>query len=219
VIELYGSTETGALATRRTASEIAWTPLPGVALHGQGTGEAQRFRAEGPHIDVPIVLGDILELQPDGRFRWLGRASDLVKVGGKRASLFALNLALTQIPGVADGVFSFPPAAGADGESHRARRLAVFFVSETRAPQVIAAAERVDPCSPRPIHRVARPARNASGKQQQAALDELGSTRPRPSPPTTPLWRDISGDPWVPGVTKFARVVDAACALSPMGAG
>jgi hypothetical protein len=222
VIELYGSTETGALATRRTASEIAWTPLPGVALHAQGTGEAQRFRAEGPHIDVPVVLGDVLLLQPDGRFRWLGRASDLVKVGGKRASLFTLNLALTQIPGVIDGVFSFPPAAdGTEGESHPARRLAAFFVSDTLEPRQVLAAlrERVDPAFlPRPIHRVARLPRNANGKLQQAALDELFAQH-APAQAFAAghpaLAGHFPGDPRVPGVTLLARVADALRARYP----
>jgi acyl-CoA synthetase (AMP-forming)/AMP-acid ligase II len=222
VIELYGSTETGALATRRTASEVAWTPLPGVALHPQGTGEAQRFRAEGPHIDVPVVLGDVLELQPDGRFRWLGRASDLVKVGGKRASLFTLNLALTQIPGVADGVFAFPPAAGgAEGESHPARRLAAFFVSDTLEPRQVLAAlrEHVDPAFlPRPIHRVARLPRNASGKLPQAALDELFAQHASSQAIAAghpALAGHFPGDPVVPGVTLLARVADALRARYP----
>jgi acyl-coenzyme A synthetase/AMP-(fatty) acid ligase len=225
VIELYGSTETGALATRRTASEAAWTPLPGVTLGSQGAGEAQRFRAEGPHIEVPVVLGDVLELQPDGRFLWLGRTSDLVKVGGKRASLFTLNLALTQIPGVADGVFSFPPvAAGADGESHPARRLAAFFVSDTLQPgQVLSALrERVDPAFlPRPIHRVARLPRNANGKLPQAALDGLFA-HPAPAQAIAAghpaLAGHFPGDPRVPGVTLLARVADALRARYPQWA-
>ena len=222
VIEVYGSTETGALATRRTACELAWTPLPGVALHAQGAAEVQRFRAEGPHIDTPVVLGDVLELQPDGRFRWLGRSSDLVKVGGKRASLGALNLALTEIPGVADGVISFPPQAGAaEDELRPARRLAAFFVSETlEPPQVLAALRaRIDPAFlPRPIHRVARLPRNAYGKLTHAALAELfAQCQPAQAIPADhpALPGHFPGDPMVPGVTLLARVAEALHARFP----
>lgn len=222
VIELYGSTETGALATRRTASETAWTPMPGVALHAQGAGDARRFRAEGPHIDPPVVLGDVFDLHPDGRFHWLGRTSDLVKVGGKRASLFTLNVALTGIPGVADGVFSFPPETrGAGDESHPARRLAAFFVSATLEPRQVLAAlrERLDPAFlPRPIHRVARLPRNANGKLSQAALAELfAQCQPAQAiaPDHPALAGHFPGNPLVPGVTLLARVADALRARFP----
>lgn len=222
VIEIYGSSETGALAARRTASESAWTPLPGVTLQAQGEGEAQRFRAEGPHIDPPAVLGDFLELLPDGRFRWLGRTGDLVKVGGKRASLSALGVALTDIPGVVDGVFAFPPQAGdGEDESRPARRLTAFFVSESLdARRVLdALRSRIDPAFlPRPIHRVPRLPRNANGKLTQEALAGLfADCEPAQAIPADhpALAGHFPGDPVVPGVMLLARVADALRARFP----
>ena len=222
VIEVYGSTETGALATRRTAIAVDWTPLASVVLRSHGEGEAARIRAEGPHIDQPVDLGDLLELHEDGGFRWLGRASDLVKVAGKRASLAALNLALTEIPGIDDGAFSFPPdATGVPDESHPPRRLAAFFVSQTLdAPQVVAALRaRIDPAFlPRPVHRVSRLPRNANGKLTQAALAMLFSqcqdaqaiAADHPALPG-----HFPGDPMVPGAVLLARVADALRARFP----
>ncbi len=215
VIELYGSTETGALATRRTAREQSWTPLPGVVLREQGKGEAARVLATGPHIDPPALLGDRLDLGHDGRFLWLGRVGDMVKVAGKRASLAALDGALARIPGVADGAFAFAPQAGAAGEQSRpARRLAAFFVSETLdAARVLAQLRAlIDPAFlPRPLHRVARLPRNANGKLTQAGLAQLfaqqrdlqaiGHDHPA-------LPGHFPGDPMVPGVTLLARVAE-----------
>lgn len=222
VIEVYGSTETGALATRRTASEGEWTALAGVTLRAHGEGDAARVRAEGSHIDTPVDLGDLLDLRPDGRFRWLGRAADLVKVGGKRASLAALNLTLTEIPGIADGAFSFPPdAPGAHDESHPPRRLAAFFVSETlEAPQVLAALRaRIDPAFlPRPLHRVALLPRNANGKLTQAGLGQLFAqcqTAQSIAGDHPALPGHFPGDPVVPGAVLLARVAEALRARFP----
>lgn len=145
-----------------------------------------------------------------------------MKIGGKRASLSALGIALAGIPGIEDGVFAFPPEAGGAGdESHPARRLAAFYVSGTLAvPQVLAALrERIDPVFlPRPIHRVASLPRNANGKLSQEALagvfedcepaQVIAADHPA-------LAGHFPGDPMVPGVLLLARVAEALRARYP----
>jgi acyl-coenzyme A synthetase/AMP-(fatty) acid ligase len=177
VVEVYGSTETGALATRRTAVETDWRPLAGVVLREQGEGETRRFLAEGPHLVAPVELGDALELRPGGRFRWLGRAGDMVKIGGRRGSLAALGLALSGIPGVTDGAFALPPGAiDKDEREGAVRRLTAFYVSEVHAPAHVLAQlrARIDPAFlPRPLHRVSRVPRDANGKLTRAGIEDL----------------------------------------------
>ena len=181
VMEIYGSTETGALAIRRTASESAWVPLAGVSLWHEGEGEARRLWAAGAHVGPPVQLADEIEFQPNGCFLWLGRSTDLIKVGGRRASLSALNRSLTEIPGVEDGVVFFPDEANSattasHDESHPARRLAAVYVSPTLSPGEVLNALRahIDPAFlPRPLYRVAQLPRNAIGKLPQAALVKL----------------------------------------------
>jgi len=93
----------------RTAVEPRWTPLAGLTLYP----EAEAVRVEGERIGEPVHLGDLLEFEPDGRFLWKGRAADLVKVAGKRASLAALERRLQEIDGMDDAAFFVPDAGGA----------------------------------------------------------------------------------------------------------
>jgi acyl-CoA synthetase (AMP-forming)/AMP-acid ligase II/3-hydroxymyristoyl/3-hydroxydecanoyl-(acyl carrier protein) dehydratase len=232
VMEIYGSTETGALAIRRTACENAWVPLSGVSLWREGEGERRRFWAAGPHVGPPVQLDDEIDLQPNGRFLWLGRSTDLIKVGGRRASLSALNRSLTEIPGVEDGVYFFrdeaTPTTASHDESRPARRLAAFYVSSTLSPQQVlnALRARIDPAFlPRPLYRVAELPRNANGKFPQAALAKLLAQcklemhladRPRSAiqrmvvPAEHPaLPGHFPNHPVVPGVLILARVTEA----------
>ena len=181
VVEIYGSTETGALATRRTATDEWWTPLRGVELRQQAEGEGQQIHAAGSHIDGAVPLADELRFGPDGRFLWLGRSADMLKIAGKRASLSALNQWISEIPGVEDGVYFVPDAAedaASHDDAHPTRRLAAFYVSATLSPDQVRTAlrARVDPVFvPRPLIRVPQLPRNANGKLPQAALAELFS--------------------------------------------
>jgi acyl-CoA synthetase (AMP-forming)/AMP-acid ligase II/3-hydroxymyristoyl/3-hydroxydecanoyl-(acyl carrier protein) dehydratase len=237
VLEIYGSTETGALAARRTAMETLWTTLHGVSLRYEGDcasagSEGRQVWASGAHFESPVMLGDEVDIQPDGRFLWIGRSSDLIKVGGKRTSLSALNQDLTDIPGVDDGACFFPEevTSNASDDTHPTRRLAALYVSSTLSPQDVlnALRTRIDPVFlPRPIFRVAQLPRNANGKLTAAALADLYARRktqelpgPRlPAPegiqscavpvahPSIP--GHFPGDPIVPGVVILARVAEA----------
>lgn len=222
VLEIYGSTETGALAIRRTASEKAWTPLAGVSLRPARDGEAQKIIATGPHVGPPVTLGDEIKLLPDGRFLWLGRSTDLIKVGGKRASLSALTRNLTNIPGVDDGVYFSPAEDGPDdsgNDSHPPRRMAAFYVSATLAPHEVLQAlrPRIDPVFlPRPLYRVAQLPRNANGKLPHAALAQLFAQCRLPKIPLMTIAADhpalpghFPGNPIVPGAVILARVAEA----------
>lgn len=213
--EIYGSTETGALATRRPAREAPFRVVSGVSLHKTARG----VEARGGQLDQPVTLGDVVELKDTASFELRGRTADLVKVAGKRSSLAALTSELLRVPGVRDGVFWLRDGPGET-------RLAAFAVApEMDAAQVLAALrKRVDPVFlPRPLIMVASLPRNRAGKLTRDSLNELilryghasapadGSARWQRVPHAHPaLPHHFPGDPIVPGVWILALVEEAA---------
>ncbi len=114
LIEIYGCTEAGQVAARRTTDGEVWTALGELRLWREdGTG-GERFLVEGGHVLEPTPLADILDLLDERRFRLLGRANDLIHVAGKRSSLAHLNFHLNRIDGVLDGAYWLPDEV-ADG--------------------------------------------------------------------------------------------------------
>ncbi len=119
VREIFGSTETCIFATRRTAYDSAWTPLPGVSVQPQPDGTL----VDAPHLPHPVALADLVEVQADGRFHVRGRQADLLEIAGKRASLSDLTGRLLAVPGVRDGVMLQVDSPG------KVRRIAALVVA------------------------------------------------------------------------------------------
>jgi acyl-coenzyme A synthetase/AMP-(fatty) acid ligase len=147
LIEIYGATESGQLATRRTTRETCWTPYAGV----QVTQHDGRAWAEGGHVLAPTPLADLIEPAGAGGFVLLGRQADMVNIAGKRSSLAYLTQVLLRVPGVVDGAFFVPeePANGAD-----ITRLAAAVVAPGQSSSALMAAlrEHLDPVFlPRPL--------------------------------------------------------------------
>lgn len=166
VQEIYGCTEAGSIASRRTVSGVDWQVYEGYELGRTGDESCVHV----PQLPAPIPLADVIECLGPTRFRLLGRKADLVNVGGKRASLGDLNLKLTAIPGVLDGVF-----LGPDDETSENGRLQAFVVAPGIDPAFIQAQLRraIDPVFlPRPLHLVDALPRNGSGKLTRQALAE-----------------------------------------------
>ncbi len=166
VYEIYGSTETGSVAGRRTARENLWHLYQGISLRI----DADQAWLQGGHLTEPVLLNDRLEPGPEGSFRLLGRHSDMVKIAGKRASLGDLTHQLLSIPGVEDGLF-LPP----DEDSPHPRLTALAVAPSLSKTQLLEAlAHSIDPVFlPRPLFRVERLPRNETGKLPQSEIRAL----------------------------------------------
>ena len=127
VFEVYGCTETGMVATRRTVDGPVWTAMRDVKIE-QRDGE---FHAHGGHVQ-PGRLADRLRLISDSAFELEGRIDDVVNIGGKRASLEGLNRLLLSIDGVIDGAIFEPPATPDIAREPRLMALVVAPADHTR---------------------------------------------------------------------------------------
>jgi acyl-coenzyme A synthetase/AMP-(fatty) acid ligase len=172
LIEIYGSTETGQIATRRPVESLTWSLWPGVRLY---TDRNEVF-ACGGHVEQPTRMCDVLEIVDDSEFILHGRTADLVNVAGKRSSFAYLNAQLNAIPGVVDGAF-FQRGTDAAGHTGVTRLAAVVVAPGLSAAELtLRLRERIDALFlPRPLLLVAELPRNATGKLPQAALEELAA--------------------------------------------
>jgi acyl-coenzyme A synthetase/AMP-(fatty) acid ligase len=172
--EIYGSTETGQIAVRRTALTDKWSLVDGVEISLQG----DRYFACGGHLASPTPLSDALELTGHNRFRLLGRSSDMVNIAGKRTSLSYLNNMLKRIPEIEDAIFFIP-----GNQTGSQSRLALLHTTHSLDNQAIRDTLRryIDPIFlPRFVIQVTTIPRNPTGKVLQSSLDILFSnSRPQ----------------------------------------
>jgi len=172
LLEIYGCTETGQIATRRTTQMLEWCLFPNVQLVAREDG----VWAEGGHVERPVALNDKIELAGAGRFLLHGRLQDLINIAGKRCSLAHLNIQLTAIPGVVDGAFYMPDEVSHD----HVTRLAACVVAPGMDAKTLlnALRERIDPVFlPRPLLFVDALPRNSTGKLPREALKNLIENR------------------------------------------
>jgi acyl-coenzyme A synthetase/AMP-(fatty) acid ligase len=169
LLEIYGCTEAGQVATRRTSQGPEWEAYDGVRVWNE-SGQAM---VAGGHVEQATPLMDVIELCADGsRFLLHGRTGDLVNIAGKRNSIGYLDHQLAAIPGVEDGAFFAPDESDAGGVT----RLMAFVVapSLTHAQILAALRERIDPAFvPRPLLLVERLPRTLTGKLPREQLRKL----------------------------------------------
>jgi acyl-coenzyme A synthetase/AMP-(fatty) acid ligase len=170
LVEIYGSTESGQIATRHPTRTSIWQLYPGVVLSSDG----ERTWASGGHIEAPVALGDHIEIVDEQHFELGARLQDVVNIAGKRNSIAYLNHQLLSVPGVQDGTF-FLPHEARDSPTRVVRLCAVVVAPALDSDTVLRhLRERIDPVFlPRPLRLVAALPRNSTGKLSEQTLRSL----------------------------------------------
>ena len=108
LVEIYGCTEAGVMAHRRPVQSESWRTFEG-GMMTTTSGVAEYF---APQLAGPVPLQDVLELRSATEFFLRGRAADMIKVAGKRASLQDLTQQIMAVRGVQDAVVFLPDSDG-----------------------------------------------------------------------------------------------------------
>jgi acyl-CoA synthetase (AMP-forming)/AMP-acid ligase II len=176
VVEIYGSTETGGIATRnRWRGEEDFTPFPTLAWKIAG----DRLAVQSPYVspDLPVdsggffTAGDLVEARGAGQFCLKSRADTVTKVGGKRVDLEEIGTLIKNQPGVRDcAVIALPDAGG------REHRIGALIEGDTIDIKMIqkGLAHTLEPYAlPRRIKQVARIPITKNGKYDWLAIVQL----------------------------------------------
>ena len=178
VVEVYGSTETGGLASRnRAAKESFFTPLQAVTW--QISKERLYVRSPFLSPDVPVdrenwfLSGDRVQQEGENSFSLHGRADAITKVAGERVDLDEIRDLLQQQKGVAECVVI--PLADSSG---RGNRIAALVRSNDEsldlAPIKLVLSVSLEPAAmPKIIRLVSYIPVTKNGKYDREAITQL----------------------------------------------
>ncbi len=171
LVEIYGCTEAGQVASRRTTAGETWRTLGVLHLAREEHADGERYVVSGGHVTEATPLSDLLVLHDAHHFKLLGRANDLIHVAGKRSSLAHLNFHLNRIDGVVDGAFWLPDWMPEQTESI-VRPVAFVVAPHLSAAEIIKALRGPLESAfvPRRVVHVAALPREATGKLSVASL-------------------------------------------------
>jgi len=167
LVEIYGCSEVGSMAWRKTATEKSWSLFNEIKMDQQNITTI----ASAEHIPEAVEMQDIIQFSSDGRFQLSGRQTDMVEIGGKRGSLKEFNQMLLKIEGLKDGAVFLPE------QNKAVPRLVAFVVMQEGVGKSVVAdkfRQHFDNAFvPRPIVQLAAMPREENGKLPRGNLEAL----------------------------------------------
>jgi acyl-coenzyme A synthetase/AMP-(fatty) acid ligase len=175
IVEIYGSTETGGVATRRRLKDNeSWSALDSVnwkLRNGRLHVRSEFISPTLPRDAAGFFLtADCADLDGYDRFVLRGRADDIVKIGGKRVDLASVQAKLKQVPGVRDAVVVSIPTG--NGRQNELAALVATHLDVLQLRQHIAAISE-DYAVPKRIAVVEEIPVTTTGKYNRAMIEQI----------------------------------------------
>jgi acyl-coenzyme A synthetase/AMP-(fatty) acid ligase len=179
ITEIYGSTETGGIASRSISEHTeSWKPADVVSWKISGKRLSIRSAFASPEMerdaDGFCVTGDEVQQEKGNRFVLLGRADGIVKVAGKRVDLLDVQNKILELATVRDAVVIALPAE--KGRESIIAALVAGNLTEIQLKKMMQ--EKLEPYAmPRRIKIVSSVARTATGKTDFRRIEQIFSAK------------------------------------------
>lgn len=179
ITEIYGSTETGGIASRSISEHTeSWKPADVVSWKISGKRLSIQSAFASPEMerdaDGFCVTGDEVQQEKGNRFVLLGRADGIVKVAGKRVDLLDVQNKILELPTVRDAVVIALPAE--KGRESVIAALVAGNLTEIQLKKMMQ--EKLEPYAmPRRIKIVSSIARTATGKTDFRRIEQIFSAK------------------------------------------
>jgi acyl-coenzyme A synthetase/AMP-(fatty) acid ligase len=175
ITEIYGSTETGGIASRCISEyKDSWKAFDVVnwKLTGSRLSVKSDFVSREMERDAEgfCLTGDEVRKDKDNRFVLLGRADGIVKVAGKRVDLLDIQNKIKTLPTVSDAVVMALPTE--KGRESVIAAVVACDLTETHVKKLLK--DLLEPYAvPRRIQIVSSIARTATGKIDRRQMEQL----------------------------------------------
>jgi len=183
ITEIYGSTETGGIATRCIGEYTDRWKVFDVVLWKLADGRLS-VKSDFASLEMErdadgfCITGDEAREEQDNRFVLLGRADGIVKVAGKRVDLLDIQNKIKTLPTVNDVVvLSLPTEKGRENE---VAAVIACDLTETHVKKLLM--DMLEPYAvPRRVKIVSSITRSATGKIERRRIEQLFVDNKKPA--------------------------------------